>query len=68
MTSTGIRRTFVSPNLEHGRAYAYTLRAEFIRNGKAEVLTRDVVVCAGEETVVDMKSPAIAGAILKSCG
>src|SRR5207247_1488613 len=33
-TSVSAERTFVSPTLEAGKAYTYTLQAEFVRDGK----------------------------------
>jgi uncharacterized protein (TIGR03000 family) len=38
--------------LEPGKEYAYSLRAEIIRNGQTLVQTYQVVVRAGQETEV----------------
>ncbi len=51
-TSTSALRTFVSPALEQGAEYVYTLRAEVIRDGRSIVETQDISVRAGEVTNV----------------
>ncbi len=48
--SASTQRTFVSPNLEAGSDYFYTLRAEFVRDGQTVVQTQRVTVRAGETT------------------
>src|SRR5262249_60886147 len=53
-TSTTERRVFVSPALERGMEYTYTLKAEVVRDGKAETRTERVSVRAGEETRVNI--------------
>jgi uncharacterized protein (TIGR03000 family) len=59
MTARGPRRRLISPALEPGRDYLYTLQGEFSHNGQTRTVTRDVVVRAGEETAVDLNSPAV---------
>jgi len=56
-TSTADRRMFVSPPLDVGKAYAYTLKAEAVRNGQTITVTREVLVRAGQETRVQMDFP-----------
>jgi uncharacterized protein (TIGR03000 family) len=51
-TSTATQRVFVSPALNYGREYSYTLQAEFKMNGKQVTRTREVTIKAGEETRV----------------
>jgi uncharacterized protein (TIGR03000 family) len=51
-TSTSGTRLFVSPNLEPGRAYVYTLRAEMVRDGQTVAQEQRVTVRAGEQTRV----------------
>src|SRR5262245_25498572 len=53
-TSTGERRTFVSPTLEVGQEYYYTVKAEF----KGEVREERVTVTAGQDVNVKIEFPA----------
>jgi uncharacterized protein (TIGR03000 family) len=55
-SSTSDRRVFVSPELNPGREYHYTLKAEWNRDGKAVVVTKEVAVSAGNETTVTMEA------------
>jgi uncharacterized protein (TIGR03000 family) len=48
--STSAQRTFVSPALETGAAYSYTLQAEIVREGRTVVETQRINVRAGETT------------------
>jgi len=52
--STSETRTFESPILQVGKSYTYTFTAEFARDGKNVVVTRDVKVQAGAEINVSM--------------
>lgn len=52
--STGSSRLFITPPLEQGRDFHYTLDAKFIRNSKAETTSRQITVRAGQETRVDL--------------
>ncbi len=52
---TSAVRTFETPKLEAGRQYFYTVKAEVMRDGKAESESRRVVVEAGKETTVEFK-------------
>jgi uncharacterized protein (TIGR03000 family) len=58
--STDSVRTFVSPPLQAGKDYQYTLRAEVMRDGKTVERTRDVSVRAGQTSEVSFD---IAGSI-----
>jgi uncharacterized protein (TIGR03000 family) len=49
-TSTGDSRLFVSPTLNPGREYHYTLKAEAVRDGKPVTVERVIAVRAGETT------------------
>jgi uncharacterized protein (TIGR03000 family) len=51
-TSTTAVRTFSSPELQPGKAYAYTLDAQVARNGRTLKSTRRVTVRAGVTTQV----------------
>jgi len=59
-SSTGTVRSFVTPELERGKTYYYTLKAEITRDGKAEIISREVEVRAGEATRVMIEAPATA--------
>lgn len=49
-------RSFSTPPLPAGREYAYTIKAEVVRNGQPETLTQKVPFRAGERVVVDFTS------------
>lgn len=51
-TSTTNSRTFVSPALEAGKDYVYTLKVEMVRNGLPVEESKTVTVRAGETTEV----------------
>jgi uncharacterized protein (TIGR03000 family) len=51
-TSTSTQRVFVSPTLNAGREYHYTLKAEFVKDGKVVKLSKEIAVRAGNETRV----------------
>lgn len=55
--STSATRTFVSPTLEQGREYTYTLKAEAVRGGKPVTASKDILVRAGQETSVALEFP-----------
>jgi uncharacterized protein (TIGR03000 family) len=57
-TSTTANRVFVSPDLESGKDYQYTLKAKVMRDGKPVVMEETITVRAGEETQVTLKLPA----------
>jgi len=61
-TSTAARRVFVSPELNPGKEFHYTLKAEFAREGKPVTETKRVAVTAGNETNVlfDAAAPSVA--------
>jgi len=50
--ATSARRTFVTPALEVGGDYSYTLRAEMVQDGQVAVQTQNVTVRGGETTEV----------------
>ena len=53
-------RVFVSPTLDAGKEYVYTLTGEIQRAGKPVVATKRITVRAGEETRVELEFPAAA--------
>jgi uncharacterized protein (TIGR03000 family) len=50
--SLGATRNFVSPPLARDRSYSYTLKAQFVRDGKTVSVTKKATVVPGEETQV----------------
>jgi uncharacterized protein (TIGR03000 family) len=56
--STTSSRKFVSPELEQGKEYFYTLRAEIVRDGKTVSLSKEVTVRAGETVQASFEFPA----------
>jgi uncharacterized protein (TIGR03000 family) len=59
-SSNSTTRRFKTPALEPGKEYAYTLRAEIIRDGQTLVQTHQVVVRAGQETTVPVRFAEVA--------
>jgi uncharacterized protein (TIGR03000 family) len=57
-TSTSASRSFVTPDLPAGQSYIYTLKAEVVRDGKVETITKAVVVKSGQTTSVSLDLPA----------
>jgi uncharacterized protein (TIGR03000 family) len=57
-TSISDRRVFTSPDLPMGREFHYNLKAEYTRDGKPVVISKQITVRAGEETTVTMESDA----------
>jgi len=55
--STSDQRLLVTPDLEPGREYRYTLTAEAPREGGMQRVTRTVTVRAGEQTSVLIQFP-----------
>lgn len=51
---SGTQRTFTTPPLQPGQAYAYNLTAEVVIDGRVRQVTERVVVRAGEETKVTL--------------
>lgn len=56
-SSTTGDRTFVSPPLQPGKPYFYSLKAELDRNGKKETVSQNVEVRAGQESRVTLQFP-----------
>jgi uncharacterized protein (TIGR03000 family) len=50
--SVGTTRVFRSPPLPQDHPYSYTLKAEFVRDGKTVSVTKTAAVSAGKETLV----------------
>ncbi len=53
-SSTSSVRSFVTPELEQGKVFHYTLKAEVVRNGKTYLATERVAVKAGETTSIEL--------------
>jgi uncharacterized protein (TIGR03000 family) len=56
--ATESSRTFVSPPLQPGKEYQYTLRCEVTRDGKKVERTKDITVRAGQQSEVTFDLPA----------
>jgi uncharacterized protein (TIGR03000 family) len=54
--STSTRRVFVSPVLNAGRDYHYTVKAEFVKDGKQITVSKEVAVQAGSQTSVTLNA------------
>jgi uncharacterized protein (TIGR03000 family) len=59
--STSATRLFVTPPLESGKRYHYTLTAKYARDGQTITIERTVSVRAGRETVVSLVRPSRSG-------
>src|SRR5262249_55929791 len=55
--STTATRTFVTPALEKGMEFSYTLKAEVVREGQTFTAIKNVTVKAGEESKVSIEIP-----------
>lgn len=53
MTQTGVKRQFITPHLAGARSYAYTVRAQWLENGKTVERSKEVIVKAGERLFID---------------
>jgi uncharacterized protein (TIGR03000 family) len=53
--STGELRRFVSPSVEVGPRYVYTIKATWTKDGKPVTVTREVIVRAGEDNELDLR-------------
>jgi len=53
--STSNLRTFTTPELNPGRTYSYTLKAEYVKDGQAVSAEKVVYVQAGKETKVSFE-------------
>jgi uncharacterized protein (TIGR03000 family) len=56
-TSTSATREFITPPLERGRIFHYTLKAEFVRGGETITVKKKVRVRADRETTVTLDLP-----------
>ena len=57
-TSTAERRVFLSPPLEPGSDYVYSLQADVERDGRTVTMKKQVTVRAGQESRVTFTMPA----------
>jgi uncharacterized protein (TIGR03000 family) len=56
---TGTRREFVSPRLEAGKDYIYTLKAEVESDGKRVTGTEELPVKAGDHKTIEFGPSAL---------
>ena len=59
-TSASGTRVFITPDLPPDREFSYTLKAEVLKDGERQVITREVAVRAGEESRITLDIPATA--------
>jgi uncharacterized protein (TIGR03000 family) len=59
---TSSRRVFVSPPLQPGKSYTYTLKAQVVRDGERLSATRTVAVRPGRQSEVTIDFPTTAAA------
>lgn len=57
MQQTGSERTFVSPPLDPGSKYSYSLRASWQENGKTQTENRKISVNAGQQVSINFARP-----------
>jgi uncharacterized protein (TIGR03000 family) len=57
--ATSARRVFVSPELNPGKEYSYTFKAEWTVEGKPFTATKKVAVTAGNETNVNFEDASV---------
>jgi uncharacterized protein (TIGR03000 family) len=55
--STGTHRTFISPPLDVGQEYVYTIKSAWLEQGRETTQERKVKVRAGQEILVDFTTP-----------
>ena len=55
--SVSERRTLVTPALEVGATYSYTMQVEIVRDGRTIVQSQDVAVRGGETSTVEFQFP-----------
>lgn len=60
--STSSVRTFVTPTLDAGNEFSYTLKAEVVRDGQTFSTEQRVTVRAGEESRINITVPTSASA------
>ena len=56
-TSTSSRRVFVSPPLQTGQTYSYSLDAQVTRDGQTQTVHRDLPVQAGQRSEITLDFP-----------
>ncbi len=61
-SSTSGERRFISPPLERGKTYSYSIAVEITLDGTSTVVTKEVLIRGGEETKVTF-DPAVTRAV-----
>lgn len=61
MKSTSAQRSFVTPILENGKTYYYTLKAEMVRDGQTVTVTGQVVIQPGQDLRATLSEPSAKG-------
>jgi uncharacterized protein (TIGR03000 family) len=60
--STSETRVFVTPTLDEGKDFVYTLKAQVEQDGKVTTLSKDITVRAGQEVNVNFEAPTTVAA------
>jgi len=58
--ATSATRVFITPPLDNGKSYTYTLKATVPVGSKMEVITKDVTVVGGQDTIATLTLPPAA--------
>jgi uncharacterized protein (TIGR03000 family) len=61
-TSRSAERTFVTPALQPGYVYTYSVRAEIMRDGQRHIETKKVNVTAGNDSQLSFSESTLARA------
>jgi len=61
--STSGERLFITPALESGKTYTYTLKATVVRDGRSVSIEEKVTVRAGEQSSVTLSVPSSAPSV-----
>jgi uncharacterized protein (TIGR03000 family) len=61
MKTTSAKRSFVTPPLQPGKSYFYTLKAEMVRDGQNVSVTGKVVIQPGQDVQATLSEPTANG-------
>jgi uncharacterized protein (TIGR03000 family) len=60
--STSAERSFITPPLEVGKTFSYTLQAQFVRGDQTISVTKEIAVRAGENAFISLGQPWMSAA------
>ena len=61
MKTASAKRAFVTPLLQSGKTYYYTLKAEMVRDGQTVVVNGQVVIQPGQDLQAVLSEPSAKG-------